>query len=132
MNTVDAMAELLRVARERAVPKLGALDDLTRHRLGLLGPLVAPVLPDGLHTGVFGHPVEPVDQVQVTVRHDGATVGQGSGAWAEAAGRVSLLPSWLAPRVHVATGSITAMIPAAAGSWEFDFGVVGTIVLDLA
>jgi hypothetical protein len=38
----------------------------------------------------------------------------------------------MAPRVHVATGSITAVIPAAAGSWEFDFGVVGTIVLDLA
>jgi hypothetical protein len=32
----------------------------------------------------------------------------------------------------VATGSITPMIPAAAGTWEFDFGDAGTIVLDLS
>ena len=56
---------------------------------------------------------------------------QGSGAWAEAAERVSLLPAPLGSRVHVATGSITAMIPAAAGTWESDFPDAGTIVLDL-
>ena len=180
--------------RDVAAWKLGALDELTRHRLGLPGPLVAPVLPGGLHTGVqelpvrlaelvdpkleaeigvlldagrpflvpcveiadcrfagwavplgcaladfglqgsmvFGSAVEPVDLVQVTVRHNGATVGQGSGAWAAAVDRVSLLPAPLASPVHVATGSITPMIPATAGTWEFDFGDAGTIVLDLS
>jgi hypothetical protein len=38
----------------------------------------------------------------------------------------------LGSRVHVATGSIAAMIPAAAGSWELDFWVAGVIVLDVA
>ena len=178
--------------RDVSAWKLGALDELTRHRLGLPGPLVAPVLPGGLHTGVrelpvrlaelvdpkleaeigvllhaagrswsrasrsptagspagrcrrcprgfrlqgsmvFGSAVEPVDLVQVTVRHDGGTVGQGSGAWAAAFDRVSLLPAPLASPVHVATGSITPMIPATPGTWEFDFGDAGALVLDLA
>jgi len=179
--------------RDVAAWKLGALDELTRHRLELPGPLVAPVLPGGLHTDVrqlpvrlaelvdpkleaeigvllddgrprlvpcveiadcrfagwalpvgcapadfglqgsmvFGAAVEPVDLVQVTVRHEGVVVGQGSGAWTAATERVSLLPTPLGTGVYVATGSITAMIPAAAGTWEFDFGDAGTIVLDL-
>ncbi len=37
---------------EVAAWKMGALDGPTRQKLGLLGPLVAPVLPGGLHTGV--------------------------------------------------------------------------------
>jgi 2-keto-4-pentenoate hydratase len=181
--------------REVAAWKMGALDEPTQNRLGLPGPLTAPVLPDGLHTGVgalpvrlaelvdakleaeigvlleaegarlvpcveiadcrfagwavppgcaaadfglqgamvFGAPVAaPVEDVQVTVRHDGATVAGGSGNWTAAAAGLSLLPAPLGSAVHVATGAITAMLPAAAGRWEFDFGAAGTIVLDLA
>ena len=179
--------------RDVAAWKLGALDELTRHRLGLPGPLVAPVLPGGLHTGVrelpvrlaelvdpkleaeigdrstrgrpflvpcveiadcrfagwavplgcaladfglqgsmaFGSAVEPVDLVQVTVRHDGATVGQGSGAWAAAFDRLSLLPAPLASPVHVATGSITPMIPLPQAPGSSTSARSGTIVLDL-
>ena len=179
--------------REVAAWKLGALDEPTQSRLGLPGPLFAPVLPDRLHTDVtslpvrlaelvdpkleaeigirldadgmrlapcveiadcrfagwalppggapadfglqgsmvFGPVVEPDAEVQVEVRRDGETVGAGGGTWAEAAARLSLLPAALAPGALVATGSITAMFPAARGRWEFDFGPVGTLVLDL-
>jgi 2-keto-4-pentenoate hydratase len=81
---------------------------------------------------VFGPVVEPVAEVHVEVRRDGETVGAGEGTWAEAAARLSLLPASLAPGALVATGSITAMFPAARGRWEFDFGPAGTLVLDLA
>ena len=180
--------------REVAAWKLGALDEPTQSRLGLPGPLFAPVLPDRLHTDVtalpvrmaelvdpkleaeigirldadgmrlapcveisdcrfagwalppggapadfglqgsmvFGPVVEPVAEVHVEVRRDGQTVGAGGGTWAEAAARLSLLPAALAPGALVATGSITAMFPAARGRWEFDFGPAGTLVLDLA
>jgi 2-keto-4-pentenoate hydratase len=160
--------------RDVSAWKLGALDELTRHRLGLPGPLVAPVLPGGLHTGVRELPVrlaelvDPKLEAEIGVllhagrpflvpcveiadcRFAGWAVPLGcaladsgcrarwssappsSGAWAAAFDRVSLLPAPLASPVHVATGSITPMIPATAGTWEFDFGDAGTIVLDLS
>ncbi len=46
--------------------------------------------------------------------------------------RLAILPCRLGSSVHVATGSITPMFPARAGTWEFDFGGAGRIVVVLA
>jgi 2-keto-4-pentenoate hydratase len=173
--------------------KMGALDEPTRQRLGLLGPLVAPVLPEGLRTGVrevrlsladlvapkveaelgvlleegrtrlvpcvevadcrfpgwevppgcavadfglqgvlvFGNAADSAPDVNVTVRHDGSVVGEATGLWDDVLGRLALLPGRLRSSIHVATGSVTPMFPATAGTWEFDFAGAGHIVLHL-
>jgi hypothetical protein len=174
--------------------KMGAQDAPTQQRLGLAGPLVAPVLPDGLRTGVqelelrlddlvapkleaelgvlledgvprlvpcvevadcrfagwdvppacavadfglqgsmvFGSAIDHGPVVRVAVRHDGALISEVTGRWYEVVDRLAILPGRLGSRVHVASGSVTPMFPAEAGTWEFDFDEAGRIVLHLA
>jgi len=62
--------------REVAAWKLGALDEPTQSRLGLPGPLFAPVLPDRLHTDVTALPVrlaelvDPKLEAEIGIRLD--------------------------------------------------------------
>ena len=62
--------------REVAAWKLGALDEPTQSRLGLPGPLFAPVLPDRLHTDVTAVPVrlaelvDPKLEAEIGIRLD--------------------------------------------------------------
>ena len=172
--------------------KLGAVDQPTQQRLGLTGPLVAPVLPDGLHEGarevrlrredfvqprleaevgvridsaglrpmpcvevadsrlagwrlppavavadfglqgamVFGAAGELLDVVHVEVRHDGRLVQTAELSWAEAVGRLDLLPPGVTDRpVSVATGAMAALLDAAPGRWQFDFPGLSTLTL---
>jgi 2-keto-4-pentenoate hydratase len=171
-----------------ALWKLGAIDDATQRRLGVDGPLFAPLPPESVSSDVttaavnlttllaprfepeigvfvedgvlrampcvevtdsrftgwslppwgvvadgtlqgrmfFGPATDPFDVIGVTVRHDGEELGQGEGLWAEAAGRLSLLPSDQPVRM-VATGSLTALYACTPGSWSFDFGPLGEI-----
>ena len=168
--------------------KLGATDQATQHRLGVDGPLVAPLDPDAVLSDVestviergslidprfepeigvyvdegavwatpcveiadcrftgwslppwgvvadgtlqgrmlFGPPAEPPDVIGVTVRHEGHEVASGEGTWAEAVGRLDLLPSRQSVRM-VATGALTPLLPLAPGLWSFGFGPLGEI-----
>lgn len=86
------------------------------------------IVADGTLQGrmLFGPAIEPIDVIGVTVRHDGEELARGEGSWAEAAGRLSLLPSEQPVRM-VATGSLTTLFACAPGSWSFDFGPLGEI-----
>ena len=80
---------------------------------------------------LFGTAVAPIPRVGVAVCRDGSPVAEGAGDWSDAVERLAILPERLGRSVHIATGSITPMLPATAGVWEFDFGAVGCLVVEL-
>ena len=86
------------------------------------------VVADGTLQGrmLFGPATDPFADIEVTVRLDGEELGHGAGSWAEAAGRLNILPPDQPVRM-VATGSLTALYPCTPGSWSFDFGPLGEI-----
>jgi hypothetical protein len=97
-----------------AIPRYGAVADF-----GLQGAML------------FGLGVAPLDEVRVSVRHDGVEVGSGGAEWRDIVDRLSLLPEVCADTAYVATGSMTPMFPAIPGLWEFDFRDLGLLTLDL-
>lgn len=173
--------------------KMGAFDEESQLRLGLGGPLVAPVMPDRLHTRatrlslrvrdfvqpkleaevgvriddtgytlvpcvevadsrfadwviprsgavadfglqgamVFGLDAAPVGEIEVNVSHDGVKVVSGSATWTSVVERLSLIPGVGDGDAYVATGSMTPMLPALPGVWEFDFLGLEPLVLEL-
>lgn len=98
-----------------AVPPLAALADF-----GLQGAMI------------FGRPVPVGERLSVSaqVRHDGRPVAQAVADWAQARGRMEYLPPAAGGRL-IATGSMTALIPARPGRWEFEFGDLGGIRIDI-
>ena len=80
---------------------------------------------------LFGAAVAPIPRVGVTVSCDGSPVAEGAGDFSDAVERLAMVPGRLGRSVHIATGSITPMLPATAGVWEFDFGPVGRLVVEL-
>ncbi len=97
-------------------------------------PLAAGLADFGLQGAMmFGPDYAPVDEVHVSVRHDGRRVGSGQLAWSEAVSRLGLVPSRQdAPPVYVATGAITAQFDARPGRWEFEFRGLTTLSLTLS
>ncbi|MHB1211643.1 MAG: hypothetical protein ACYC0W_05195, partial [Candidatus Nanopelagicales bacterium] len=72
------------------------------------------VVADGTLQGrmLFGPTFDPLDDIHVTVVHDGHEVGRGEGSWSEAAGRLQLLPDDRPVRM-VATGALTRLFACA-------------------
>lgn len=82
---------------------------------------------------VYGQPVRPVSEVSVAVHHRGKRLQGGAARWASVVESLDLVPSEavLDGGSYIATGSITAPLPVRRGPWTFDFGRVGSLVLDL-
>lgn len=169
--------------------KMGAFDRSTQERLVLDGPMLAPVLTDGLHLDatevsiefsrfsqpkleaelgvrlteqglrlmpcveiadcrfdgwkvparaavadfalqgamLFGVEVDPIPSISVEVRHDGGWIAAASGTWDAAVSRLGIMPQSTRHDAYVATGAMTALVPAGRGRWEFNFGTAGRI-----
>ncbi len=72
----------------------------------------------------------PGDVVEVLVRRDGQEVARGTGRISDARARLEVLPPEAAP-ASVATGSLTPLMDAQPGRWDFDFGAFGRLLVDV-
>jgi 2-keto-4-pentenoate hydratase len=90
------------------------------------------VLADGCLQGamIFGAEGHQGDEVAVFVRCDGVEVARGAGRISEARERLAVLPAEAAP-LRVATGALTPLLDCRPGRWDFDFGGLGRLVIDV-
>ena len=95
-------------------------------------PLRSAIADFGLQGGMlFGPAFEPIEYVEVTVRHDGVEVANVRREYAEAAARLSLLPG-AAENVHVATGAMSPAVEAKPGRWEYEFHQLATLTITVS